>query len=220
MKKSNTEGGIIILWQDKSSLNSSLAAYTQVSEQLFLVMNEIQGMGVTPNQSILDDLLDKGDLIRKKLNRQLEKEIADILPFRKERARAEFVELLKRVDQILLKVDQKILCRNQPEHVYIEPSLLTWNPGGIVVDRQAIIDQYSVYLDSPEKQKVKDMAEELIKRVAEFNSHVDTVSHGKLKGLGYVMKQGEPVLVFDIDESLSIDGEAFRHVYSENKEII
>jgi len=152
----------VILHQDTIEMTASIAAHKKVAALLNVVMAEVKALGVEPTQIILNDLFESGEQIKKKLTRVLEKEIADfLLPFRKEKARAEFNELLTRVDKIVLKVDQDILQREKPYTAIIETSLLTWTPAGIVVDEQNIIDQFTIYLDSPEKIKIKEAAESL-----------------------------------------------------------
>ena len=59
------------------------------------------------------------------------------------------------------------------------------------------------------------MAEGLIKTIAEFNEAVSTASRNKIFGLGHENRAVEPLVLFHFDNTLSIDGESFRHIYSE-----
>lgn len=209
MNKSKLEEKVI-LHQDITSMNASIAAHKKAAELLNAVMDEVKALGVEPTQIILNDLFETGEQIKKKLNRVLEKEIAGyLLPFRKEKARAEFNELLARVDKIVRNVDQDILQRDKPYTVYIETSLLTWVPGKIALDEQNIIDQFTIYLDSPGKIRIKELAEALLITIAEFNEAVSTASNGKVKGLTRNSPDDYHIVELFNNNSLSIDFTSF-----------
>jgi len=201
----------LILHQDKNAVTASLAVHKKVAAQMNVILAEIKDLGVEPTQVILNDLFESGEQIKKKLANKLEKQIADyILPFHKEKARVEFKELLGQVDRIVRKVDQEILQRNRPHTTYIETTVFTFVPGGIVLDEQFITDQFTLYLDSPDKIRIKELAEALLASIAEFNGAVHTASNGKVAGL----TQNSPDSYYKIielfgDGSLSIDFTSF-----------
>ncbi len=207
----------VILYQNINSINTDIAGHKKIVPLMNVVMEEVKALGVEPTQIILNDLFEgQGEQIKKKLNRLLEKEISGyFLPSRKENERLKFQEVLAKVDKLVSKVYHEILKREKPYATSIETSLLTWAPGGIVFDEQPIIDKYTIYLDSPEKIKIKEAAEGLMKHVSEFNDLVLAASHNMIFGLGHENRAVEPLVLFHSDNTLSIDGESFRHIYSE-----
>jgi len=208
-----------ILYQDVNSMNTTIAAHKKVATQMNAVMIDLSALGVEASEIVLNDILEgQGKQTKEKLSLLLEKEISGYsLPSRKETERLNFQKVLSQVDRTVEKVDSKILQRDRPFTTIIETSLLSWSKGGIVLDEQNIIDQFTIYLDSPEKIKIKEAAESLIKQISDFNELVLAASHNKIFGLGHENRAVEPLVLFHSDNTLSIDGESFRHIYSEEQ---
>jgi hypothetical protein len=212
----------IVLWEDRNEIDRSIKAHKEVAKQLLPVLKELSDMGVELSQMVLNDLFEKGEFIKGELNKMLEKDLSGILlPSRKEKARAEFNQVLSKVDQLVQKVDKGILKRNIPFSsigmnlqyvpVYIKASLFTWTPDLIIVDEQSIIDSNSVYLESEGQKKILEMAKDLISKIDEFNRAVTEASMSQVRGMG---RQNDSwnLIEFYSDNSLEIDYESFKHI--------
>lgn len=203
----------VTLWQDTPEINRATVAYKGVADRLSLVMDELKAIGIEPGQPILQDLFASGELIKKKLNRILEKEIAGyVLPSRKDDERLKFKKVLETVDRIVIKVGKEILQRDRPHTTYIDTTLLTWIPGGVTFDEQSITDSNSVYLENDGQRRILNLAKQLIAKMEEFNREVIEASMSQVRGIGRPDDKDWNLIEIYSDYTFDIDYQAFKKI--------
>jgi hypothetical protein len=191
----------VILYQDELAAETS-TRYYKVKYALIKAISEMKALGVEPSNEIIQDLLsDNTEPLTGSLTKLLQNRAGkEDLAYLKDNIMAKLPALLSEGNSIVFRFREQLKKCSCFDHCMgkctLDPALFSFVNGTVGVNEKPILDQYLVYINAEEMNQIKSMVSELNEKLAAFNSYIQEVSSGKIKGFKPMEIKGKDFVKF------------------------